>query len=430
LQVVGRLGQTAARVWTGREDEDTMRARVKRRVAYSLLASAAVTGALAVVGVPAYGQQSAGVTNSGGSSANAGGNSSTGNSSSNAAGNATSATSTEGDLVGDLLGDLIGLNLGQTNGAANSSNGTSTVATGAAQASGNNSDTSTSQAEAGGGNRGLLGLFFGSDEQNAGVSNSGSASANTGGNTSTGNNSTNTASNNQNVTGGLINIGLSIGNTASNVSDGTSTIATGPATASGNQSTTAVDQTQVNHGGGHGPAGTVFGGPGRFGVGGADCSNLFGGGQNVNVSNSGQAAAGTGNNASTGNQSDNLTSNAVTGSGGTISIELGSLVNSAVNSSDGTSGIATGPATASGNQSTTAVSQECLEAVPVFLPGLRPGLPGGHTPIVARQGQVLARTGVDPFIVGLVAFSLLFAGLMFLVWERVETMPARRPTAA
>ena len=44
--------------------------------------------------------------------------------------------------------------------------------------------------------------------------------------------------------------------------------------------------------------------------------------------------------------------------------------------------------------------------------------------------QQLARTGVDPFVLGLVAFSLLFGGLMFLVWERVEALPVDSPPAA
>jgi hypothetical protein len=56
------------------------------------------------------------------------------------------------------------------------------------------------------------------------------------------------------------------------------------------------------------------------------------------------------------------------------------------------------------------------------------------TPVVVRQGPIpvpgavtqgqLARTGVDPFVMGLIAFSLLFGGLLFIVWERVEAMPA------
>jgi hypothetical protein len=41
------------------------------------------------------------------------------------------------------------------------------------------------------------------------------------------------------------------------------------------------------------------------------------------------------------------------------------------------------------------------------------------------QQTQLARTGRDPFATGLVAFALLFGGLMFLVWEWVESYPKR-----
>ena len=46
------------------------------------------------------------------------------------------------------------------------------------------------------------------------------------------------------------------------------------------------------------------------------------------------------------------------------------------------------------------------------------------------QGAQLARTGRDPFVMGLVAFSLLFFGLMFMVWERVERYPSKRSRLA
>jgi hypothetical protein len=46
------------------------------------------------------------------------------------------------------------------------------------------------------------------------------------------------------------------------------------------------------------------------------------------------------------------------------------------------------------------------------------------------QGGQLARTGVDPFVLGLIAFTLLFGGLMFLVWERVEAMPVQSPPSS
>lgn len=429
-----------------------MRARARRRAALGMVLSAAVAGSLAVVGAPAYGQQSqsSGVGNSGTANASTGGNSSAGNSSSNAAGNAYSQTSPPTTSV-PVLGSVLGLVLNLSTGSGNASDGTSNVSTGPAAAAGNTSDTSASQTKAsapggGGGSPIVLGSIFNPfinpffvppPDQSAGVTNSGAATASTGGNSGVGNNSSNAASNTQTVNGGLIGIGLQLGNTASNTSNGTSNITTGGATASGNQSTTAVDQTRID---GRGGPGGPFGTFGAFGIGGGvACDGFFRfGGQRVDVGNTGTARADTGGNASVGNQSQNIARNDSSVTGGLINLNVpGLLSNTATNASNGTSNIATGAATASGNRSTTSVDQACIEPVRVASPppirpgvviqdGFRIGVGGPNVqPGVQVRPQQLARTGRDPFVMGLVAFALLFGGLMFLVWERVESYPKR-----
>lgn len=430
-----------------------MRAWARRRAALGMLVSAGVAGSMAMVGVPAYGQQaqSAGVSNSGTGAASTGGNSSAGNSSTNAAVNTFNQTSPPTTSV-PVLGSVLGLVLNLSGASGNASDGTSTISTGAATASGNTADSSVGQTRAsspGGGNSGpiVLGSIFNPfinpffvppPDQSATVSNSGAATASTGGNSGVGNNSSNVASNNQTVNAGLIAIGLQLGNTASNTSNGTSNITTGAANASGNQSTTAVDQTRIAGGGGGGP----FGPSGFFGIGsGVQCDGFFRfEGQRANVGNTGTARADTGSNASVGNQSQNVAANSNTVTGGLINLNLpGLLNNTASNTSGGTSNITTGAATASGNRSTTSVDQACVEPVRFSSPppinpgvvhqfGVRPvggGFPPGVLPGVQVRPQQLARTGRDPFVTGLVAFSLLFGGLMFLVWERVESYPKR-----
>ncbi|MFP5318434.1 MAG: hypothetical protein ACLGI2_09070 [Acidimicrobiia bacterium] len=388
------------------------------------------------------------MSNGGGAAASTGGNSSTGNNSTNVASNTnTASTPTESpSLVGGLLGLVGNVAGGNT---ANASTGTSAVNTGPAQASGNNSNTAVNQTstETGGGpvvHHGpspVVGAVFGSpvlapvSSQGATVSNSGDAAASTGGNAGVGNNSSNVATTQQTVSGGLIAIGLNVlGGNATNTSSGTSAINTGPASAAGNTSTTGVNQTSVD-GGGFGP-GT------RFGIGGgAACDGFFGfGGQRVNVSNAGTAEAATGNNTSVGNQSTNVASNTMNVSGGLIGLGLNLLGGNATNTSDGASAITTGAAAASGNTSSTSVNQQCVELQPVRAGGpvFHHGPPSitphvvklGH-PVHAVKHQQLARTGVDPFVLGLIAFSLLFGGLLFMVWERVEAYPAKAtpPTA-
>ena len=433
-----------------------MRAWARRRAGFTMLVSAAVAGSLAMSGGPAFGQsQSSGVGNSGTGAASTGGNSSAGNSSSNAAGNTYAQTSPPTTSV-PVLGSVLGLVLNLSGGSGNASNGTSNVTTGPAAAAGNTSDTGASQTKAsapgGGGNSPIvLGSIYNPfinpfyvppPDQSAGVTNSGSASASTGGNSGVGNNSSNAASNTNTVNAGLIGIGLQLGNTASNTSNGTSTINTGAATAAGNQSTTGIDQTRL--GGGAGGPGGPFGALG-YGIGaGVQCDGFFRfGGQRADVGNTGTARADTGGNASVGNQSQNVARNDSTVTGGLINLNVpGLLSNTASNVSDGTSNINTGAATAAGNRATTSVDQACVEPLRVASPPpIRPGIGGGRPyPDGFRVGvgpggvvltgtqvrpQQLARTGRDPFVTGLVAFSLLFGGLMFLVWEKVESYPKR-----
>jgi hypothetical protein len=148
--------------------------------------------------------------------------------------------------------------------------------------------------------------------------------------------------------------------------------------------------------------------------------------------------------------------------GGLINLDAGGLLGTtASNTSDGTSNITTGAATAAGNQAANAVNQQCLQPVaggpgpgfrhspPIITPGFRPDVVVRPPAVLGQtqsqgqsqtqtqsqsqiQPQTLARTGneKDPFVMGLVAFALLFGGLMFLVWERVEAYPVRRTDTA
>ena len=421
------------RAWAMRRAAPRAMPRVVPRRCNTLLAGVALVGAVALVGGPAYGQ-AAGVGNAGDASAATGGNASTGNASTNAAAADSTATTPPGSSSEPLLGGLLGLvlNVGGSN-TANTSSGTSTVSSGPANSSGNNSDTSVDQASAGGGGRpvpvgpavigpgvvgpGVIGTVFSpfiGPSQSAGVSNEGTAAGSTGGNTSTGNGSTNVAGTTQTVTGGLIAAGINVlGGNASNVSNGSSAIGTGPANAAGNTSTSAINQERLGAG---------------FGVGGgALCDGLFRfDGQRVDVTNAGTAQASTGDNTSVGNQSTNVATADSNVAGGLIGLNVNLLGQNASNSSDGQSAIDTGAANAAGNRSTTGVTQQCLQPVafpgpPVITPAVVRGVPVPGA--VVPQAQ-LARTGTDPFVLGLVAFSLLFGGLLFMVWERVEALPA------
>ena len=385
-----------------------------RRATLVVFMSAALTGVSGFV-LPAYGQ-SAGVGNTGEASAGTGGNSSVGNASGNAAPAQQNATAPEDDGLlglGGLLNAPVNLSLG--GGPSNTSNGTSAVNSGPATATGNSATNGVTQA--GGG---AVAPIFGPilPAQSAGVSNSGSAAADTGGNRSVGNDSDNDASVTQNASGGLINLPLNVSllNGPSNVSNGTSTINTGAANATGNEAVNSVDQLRT---------GSLFG-PGV-------CEG-FRGFQAAEVQNAGSARADTGGNASVGNQSTNDASVTQNASGGLINLPLNlNLLSGPANVSDGQSAITTGAATATGNQATTGITQQCLEPVAHGHFSPHGGFDGHklhHGPRHADAPKFeLARTGVDPFVMGLVAFTLLFGGFLFLVWERVEALPARRTPA-
>ncbi|MDQ3979867.1 MAG: hypothetical protein M3314_09975 [Actinomycetota bacterium] len=392
-----------------------------RRATLVVFMSAALTGVSGLV-LPAYGQ-SAGVGNTGQGSAGTGGNSSVGNASGNAAATQSSATAPEDEGLlglGGLLNAPVNLSLGP--GPSNTSNGTSAVNSGPASATGNTTTNGVTQAGGGGAVAPIFGPVV--PAQSAGIGNSGSAAADTGGNRSVGNDSDNAATITQNAAGGLINLPVNVNllGGPSNVSNGTSTINTGAAEATGNEAVNSVDQVRT---------GALFG-PGV-------CDgwwNL----QNAEVQNSGAARADTGGNASVGNQSSNVAAITQDAGGGLINLPLNlNLLGGVANASDGQSAITTGAANATGNQATTGVTQQCLEPelVSVDGPHFKPHLRGvdGHK---VHHGphhkgapkQELAHTGVDPFVMGLVAFTLLFGGFLFLVWERVEALPARRTPAA
>jgi hypothetical protein len=389
-----------------------------RRLTLVVLTSAALTCGSGLA-LPAYGQ-SAGVGNSGTAAAGTGGNSSVGNGSGNAATTQSTASTPEnGGLLGlgGLLNAPVNLTLGGGPSPSNTSNGTSTVNSGPATATGSNSSNTVSQEGGGGGGpRPGPAPVFGPilPIQSAGVSNSGTAAAETGGNRSVGNDSDNAATITQNASGGLINLPVNLnllGGGVSNTSNGTSTINTGAADASGNEAVNSIDQARTGA---------------RFGPGVCDG---FKGGQRAEVANAGSARADTGGNASVGNQSTNVAAITQNASGGLINLplNLNLLGGGVTNTSDGRSTITSGPATATGNRSTTEVTQECLEPVAfehgALVPGFRPRLLAA-APQSAEAPRQLAFTGVDPFLMGLVAFTLLFGGFLFLVWERVEALPA------
>ncbi len=384
-----------------------------RRATLVVLMSAALMGVSGAV-LPAYGQ-STGVGNTGQGSAGTGGNSSVGNASGNDAGTQSTQTApADGGLLG--LGGLLnaGVNLNVGGAPSNTSNGTSAVNSGPATATGNTATNGVTQAGGGGAVAPIFGPVI--PVQSAGVGNAGSAAADTGGNRSVGNDSDNDASVTQNASGGLINlpVNLNLLGAPSNVSNGTSTINTGAADATGNEAVNTVDQVRT---------GALFG-PGK-------CEG-FRGLQSAQVQNAGAARADTGGNASVGNQSTNDASVTQNASGGLINLPLNlNLLGGVTNVSDGQSAITTGPATATGNQATTGVTQGCLEPAAVGHPHFVPHgkLVDGHKAFHKPAKNELARTGVDPFVMALIAFTLLFGGFLFLVWERVESLPAgRAPT--
>ena len=170
--------------------------------------------------------------------------------------------------------------------------------------------------------------------QNAGVTNSGSASANTGGNVAIGNNSTNTVT--AGGTGGLISVPVELG-TSANTSTGEAAVTTGPATAVGNQAGTGVNQSnasgnQVN-------------------------SFLAGQRQGAGVTNAGSASANSGGNAAIGNNSTNTLTVPATAGLVAVGVNLGG----SVNNSTGQATINSGAANATGNNSSTEVGQASLQ---------------------------------------------------------------------
>ena len=337
--------------------------------------------------------QSAGVTNSGSASANTGGNSAVGNSSSNTA----TATAPAGGLV----------DVPVTVGApTNTSDGNATVSSGPATAVGNQSGTAVGQSNGSGAQ--VNSFLANQQNQSAGVTNAGAAGANSGGNTAVGNDSTNAATVNQNVSGGLLGVGVTLGGPTNN-STGNATINSGAANAVGNNATTEIGQgNRLGVGGAGGSAAAC--GAGRFGS--------F---QNAGVSNQGQASANTGNNTAIGNNSTNNAASNVAGTGQTVSgglLGVGITIGGPVNNSTGTAVINTGPATATGNNSVTDLtqSQGCPQLATLGAPGPRPIV------VTAAPGTVrptaLARTGLDAGDLGMIAGALLGAGVLLVSSQR------------
>lgn len=390
---------------------------VARRVAMASMTVLASSGIGLVTAPMAFGQivlsspllgssQGTTVTNGGSASANSGGNTAVGNGSTNTA----SSTSSAGDLVD------VPVSLGAP---TNNSTGEATITSGAATATGNDSGTTVGQSSASGNQ---VSGFLAGQQQGAGVTNAGSASANSGGNTATGNGSQNTATVTQNASGGLLGVAVNLGGPTNN-STGTATINSGAANATGNSSDTTVGQSSLQGGPGGG-----FGGHGALAGHGPCPAGRFGSFQNVNVRNEGQAEANTGNNVAIGNASTNNASTTAD-SGQTVSgglLGVGINIGGPVNNSTGTAIINTGPATAAGNSSTTEVGQVqgCPQVTTLTAAG-RPGVivPPGHH-VKARTGT-LARTGLDTGDLGMIAGAMLGAGMLLVASQRRRTAAAR-----
>ncbi len=175
------------------------------------------------------------------------------------------------------------------------------------------------------------------------VGNSGSANASTGGNSATGNSSTNTIDSSSSTSGGLLgglvdaDVGLG---SPTNTSTGSATVNSGPASASGNQSQTSVGQTNST-----GTTSTFV----PFNP----FATNTGNNQSATVDNAGSAAASTGGNTATGNNSENTIES--TQSAGLIDANVG--LGAPTNTSSGTAAITTGPAGAVGNTASTGVNQ-------------------------------------------------------------------------
>ena len=251
-----------------------------------------------------------------------------------------------------IAGQLVGSNSGE---ASNTSDGSASVDTGDASATGNDSATTLEQTS----NGAIDGLGLILNTQVAVVANVGLGSADSGGNSAIGNTSQNDAnleqhahigSDNQagtstTILGGIVAAANS--GSAATTSDGDASITTGDATATGNHSATTLSQTED---------GTVSG------LGAVVNTQAAG------VLNAGVGVANSGGNLAIGNVSNNRTDalqDALIGSqnaGGPIVIGAGFVTASnqaAVDStSDGSADITTGAATATGNASSTHLTQD------------------------------------------------------------------------
>jgi hypothetical protein len=272
--------------------------------------------------------QNAFVVNAGAAVANTGGNIATGNTSDNTA-------DLDQTLNSGGAPDPIGV--ASNNGeASNGSNGTAGITTGNASAVGNDSQTKVTQNATsditGAGGGAVI-------SQNSNVLNIGFAAANSGLNAAVGNTSQNDATTTQDTPStGATGIGV-VGQfgMASSDSDGTGLVHTGSASANGSISKTDVSQTSDAKGGAFNLITPVQG-----------VQNI-----GVGVSNSGL-------NAAVGNTSDSestVDQTATLPAGGTIGVGVGGNFGLAHNSSDGTADIRTGNASATGNSSSTTISQ-------------------------------------------------------------------------
>ncbi|MDP1819450.1 MAG: hypothetical protein Q8K58_06080 [Acidimicrobiales bacterium] len=270
-------------------------------------------------------------------------------------------------LSGGALLTLLGASAAHaqdTSGAAaagTDSAGTGAASTGDATATGNQANTNTTQTVTVSGNLGTIQVI----NQQANVSNTGSATANTGGNIAIGNSSDNQAEADQEGVGSGI---ASNTGTASNGSNGTASITTGNATATGNDSHTVINQTA--NGQAHGQLGGIL------------VIN-----QQATVNNSGEADANSGGNTALGNGSDNegLLWQDAEGDG-----SLASNGGTATNSSDGKATINTGAASATGNKSRTDVVQQASGSAGGALGGL---VVINQNANVTNQGTATANSG-------------------------------------
>ena len=271
--------------------------------------------------------QTAAVANVGVAVANTGGNRAVGNESANEAENHQFAFNALGGAT-------------NTGASTNASDGTARVSTGNASAIGNQSNTTINQSANGSVHGGLGSILVVS--QTGTVLNAGVALADTGQNEAVGNTSNGRAGF---IQGAAAAAGLASNSaSARNESDGLATISTGSASATGNQADTKVTQSTQGSAGGPDP-------------GGLQLLNQLG-----FVVNAGIATASTGENQATGNQANNIISGGeqqIGTDGPPVDGPVGvaSVIGDALNWSDGSAAIWTGAASATGNQSTTELSQ-------------------------------------------------------------------------